>query len=457
MTEKSIPEEVHPKLTRGVPARLFPVLADTNKESRMVSIFLAILPIIPELSARLLNTVGHRLGKRSSVTTYTEITFKGEKTAEKKHDNRPDGFIAVKSSSKIWEALVEAKIGNNNLEQNQVERYLELAKANDVSALITISNQFVTSADHSPLPIKKQLTRKVDLFHWSWMYIRTECENLRDQNVLDSAEQLYVLNQFIELLDDKGTGIGRYTQMPPDWEDVVAMATNKQAIAKSSEKANKVVQGWFQELRDATLMLSRNVGQEVSQRVERAHMADANKRIKDAIAQLCDQSTLSGKFRVPDAAADIELEVDLAGKAVTVLMQLKAPTDKASTSARVNWLLRMLKKDDERMFVRANWPGRRVPSERSVAELRDNSKAFDEPGNSTVPHSFDVILRTNSSRRFGNKVIIEVIENLLTDYYSLIGQYLRAWQPPPPKPKARKEESKEGDGLQDSEVDSAEE
>lgn len=441
MTIKKAIVDVHPKLTQGAPARLFPVLADSSKEGRMASIFLALLPVIPELSRQLFSTLGYSLLKRSTIETFTEVIFKGEKEASvKKSTDRPDGFISVKSGSKVWEALIEAKIGKNDLEQTQVERYLELAKANNVNAVITISNQFVTSADHSPLPIKKTLTKKVSLYHWSWMFIRTVCENIRDQKILESSEQQYVLCQFIELLGDKGTGIERYTQMPACWDEIVTMATNKQPIAKSNECANEVVQGWMSELRDATLMLTRDVGEEVKQPLERSHRSDHAQRVKDGVAQLSEQSTLTGAFRIPDAASDMLLEVDLAGKAVSVSMILKAPTDKASSSARVNWLLRMLKKDDDRMFIRANWPGRRVPSERSVTELRANSKAFDEPGNNATPHSFEVILRTNATKRFGRKVIIEVVESMLTDYYDLIGQHLREWQPPPPKPKQRKEE-----------------
>lgn len=44
--------------------------------------------------------------------------------------------------------MVEAKIGKGEICSEQIERYLNLAKANGIDAIITLSNQFVARADH---------------------------------------------------------------------------------------------------------------------------------------------------------------------------------------------------------------------------------------------------------------------------------------------------------------------
>ena len=63
-------------------------------------------------------------------------------------------------------------------------------------------------------------------------------------------------------------------------------------------------------------------------------------------------------------------------RTLTFGLRLKAPLDRRSTKARVIWLLRMLPKDDPRLFVRAHWPGRADPTDKPVAQLRDDPGAI---------------------------------------------------------------------------------
>lgn len=442
MSDRSAPKHPHPKLQRGPSARLFPVLADTNREKRIASIFMAILPLVPELATQLLSTVGHRMGKRSKIDAYTEVMFKDEAGPNKKSapKDRPDALLVVHNGKNCWEALIEAKIAKEAINQNQVERYLELARTQDIDAVITISNEFVARPDHSPVVVRKTLLRKTGLYHWSWTFIRTQCEILREQD-FDNPDKLYLLNQFLQLLEDKATGIERFAQMPDGWTEVVKMVTHKQPIPKSSGEAAEVVAGWFSELRDASLMLSREVAKPVVVKIDRNHGTDPDKRLKEGIEQLCKHQTLTGTFKVPNAAADIELQADLNAKDASVGMLLKAPQDKKRTSARVNWLLRMLKEDDPRLGIRAHWPGRRLPTHQPISILRENPDAIDETASDMAPHSFEVIMLAKLGQRFGKRVFIEEVETLLTDFYWKAGQYLRAWQAPPPKPLKRGEEA----------------
>src|SRR3546814_4294733 len=52
---------------------------------------------------------------------------------------------------RTWRCLVEAKIGKAEIEAEQVERYLTIARAHKVDAVLTISNQFVALPTHSQI------------------------------------------------------------------------------------------------------------------------------------------------------------------------------------------------------------------------------------------------------------------------------------------------------------------
>lgn len=419
-------------------ARLFPVLADTSKENRMASIFLAVLPVLPELAKVLFLTLNQRIGKRAEITTLREVTFKSELERGRKVEkiNRPDGYVLLDSGRNVWDAVIEAKIGKNPIKADQVERYIKLARENNVNAVITISNEFVAYPTQSPVKISGKQLQSVDLFHWSWTFIRTQCEMLRDQGELESSEQLYILDQFIELLNDSGTGIERFNEMPEAWTEVVAKCAGNEPLRKSDETTQIVASAWISELRDASLLLSSEVAEPVTVKVEKALREDPEKRLKDIVTKLCDEQLLTGTFKVPDAAADIDVKIYVAGKHASVSMMLKAPQDKVRTSSRVNWLLRMLKEteDDELISIRAHWPGRKSATDAPIADLRVNPDLIDEAPSSAVPHSFEVVMAKHLSRQFGRRKIISEFEDLLLKFYNTVGYHLRAWQPPPPKP-----------------------
>ncbi|SDZ14353.1 hypothetical protein SAMN05444004_106206 [Jannaschia faecimaris] len=422
---KDLPEFV----ASGIDARLFPVLAETSKEKRVASIFLAVMTQIPALAQDVLGAVGVRVGKRTQVRAFTEVVLKGDSAS------RPDGLIVVDTGRTHWSALVEAKVGRNDLDDEQVQRYVELARANGIDAVITISNQFVARAEHSPAKVPKTMLRKVSLFHWSWPWLATSCEILGYRGDVRDSEQAYLLEQLNHFLAHPATGVERFTQMAPAWRDVSMAATRGEALKKTSPEVEEVVASWLAEERDLCLHLSSHVGRDVSVRIERKLADDPAARLKDRITSLTETCILTSCFRVPDCASDIDVSADMARRTVAVTMSVKAPTDRKSTKARVNWLLRMLPEDDERLRISALWPGRASATTLGISRLREEPEALKSENAAVVPHGFEVSLVATLGTRFsGRKTFIEDLEAIVPTFYDLVGVNLKAWQAPPPKP-----------------------
>jgi hypothetical protein len=421
---------IEEKLVQGEPSRLFPIVAETNKENRIASVFLALLPLLPELSKSLFQSVSLRIGARSKIQCFSEVVFKSDTDMS----SRADGLIVVTNGKKQWSALVEFKIGKAELEQEQVERYIKLAKENSIDAVLTISNQFVARADHPPIVVNKNLLKKVDLFHWSWMSIFTASRLLQLESHADT-EQKHLLDEFIRFLDHKSTGITGFDQMNKGWREVVSAAKTGGLLVRSSPEVEATVAGWLEEQRDLCLMLSRIVGKTVRQKIESKYVKDPNQRLKAEIASFCETKLLSAVFQVPDAASEINVEADLGRRTIDVSMSLKAPSDRKTTKARMNWLLRMLKSDDERIIVRAHWPSRVGYTQESIAKLRENPDAIQTQNGKLVPHSFEILLIEPLANRFsGPRTFIEDLERIVPEFYSLVGQHLKTWQPAAPKP-----------------------
>jgi hypothetical protein len=349
--------------------------------------------------------------------------------------SRPDGLIVIDTGRSRWSALVEAKIGRNELDDSQVQKYVEVARNNGIDAVITISNQFVAKADHSPINIPKTMLRKVNLYHWSWAWLATTCEVLAYQDTVEISEQMYLLEQLNEFLAHPATGVERFTQMASEWKEVVQSVSNDERLKKNSPEVAEVAASWIAEERDLCLHMSSHVGTQVQAVIERKFQNDPNARLKKQIDAVVATTQFSSSLRVPDCASDIEVCADLARKTVSCSMLVKAPGDRKSTKARLNWLLRMLGEDNDSILVRAHWPGRSLPTTKPLSVLRDDPTAIQTENSDLVPHSFEVLMVQATGKRFsGRRTFVEDLEAIVPTFYDLVGVNLKAWQAPPPKP-----------------------
>lgn len=431
-------DDISKLLARGERARLFPVLADTSKEGRTLSIFLACLEHVDDFGRAMLTGVGQRVGKRSTIETYTEVVL--QKNGEKAH--RPDGLIVLRTGSTQWAALVEAKVGNTDLTSEQIEAYLDLAKQNGVTTVLTLSNQFAPLPTHHPVQVSAGVRRKAELFHWSWMYVVTQASLLLSNGQVTDPAQRYLLNEMVRFLTHPSAGVKSFDQMPAPWTELVSRVQAGGTISANSSDAREVVGAWFQEVRDLSLIVSRQLGAEVSVRISRAHAADPGARLKATMAALAKDHCLESTLVVPDAAAPIEVRADLQKRSISVSMKLRTPAERKSTKARVTWLLRQLQRaDGSNIHVRLFWPGRAAQTQYPLGVLRENPALGAAEREGLQALSFEVLLVKDLGARFGQRRnFIAELEAAVPDFYVQVGQHLKAWQPPAPRLREEKAE-----------------
>jgi hypothetical protein len=416
-------------LISGERARLFPVLADTSKEGRTLSILLACFETVDGFGKSLLADLGIKVGARTQIQTYTEVVLKkgGDKSL------RPDGLIVLKSGNTTWTALVEAKVGNSDLNTEQLESYLEIAKLNGIDALITISNQFAPLPTHHPVQLSATSLKKATVAHWSWMYLLTHATlQLGNEDITD-REQRVILNEMVRFLLHPSAGVKGFDQMPASWTDLTNAVQAGGSISAKSDAAQEVVGAWYQETRDLSLVLSRQLGQDVSVRVSRAHLRDPALRMKNDLHVLVSEHCLRSEFDVPNTASSIEVCADIRKRSVFASMRLAAPGDRKSTKARLSWLLKQLQKSKpEGIHVRLFWPGRGSFTQHALTALREKPELADEAAK--VVSSFEVVFARDLGSRFAQrKNFIVDMEQAMSDFYEQVGQHLKAWQPQAPK------------------------
>ncbi|WP_163558014.1 hypothetical protein [Halomonas sp. NO4] len=418
---------------RAEVARLIPVTADTNREQRAASIMLAALRGVQEFRQLMLGSLGLRVGSRASLEAWTEVELEADVGAAK--SDRPDGLIVLETGRKRWLALVEAKIGNAEIGEEQLKHYLQQAKKNKVDAVLTITNQFVAMPSHHPVKVPKTMLKGVELFHWSWMYVVTQATLLLESGEITSPDQRFLLEEVLRYLGHESSGISRFDSMNREWKEVVSKVKSGAVLGKSTEEVENTVSSWHQEQRDLCLVMSRKLGRPVKLKLARAHRTDPVKRLKDDCEVLAKDKVLCCCLEVPDAAADLEVTADLTKRTIVCSMRLTAPQDKKRSTARANWLARQLPKaEPEGMFVKAIRPGRAEETQATLTKVLEDAAVLDSSVTAVVPSAFEVFYMADLAHRFaGNKVFIEELEKAVPHFYEQVGQRLRAWVAPPPK------------------------
>ncbi|MEL6415098.1 MAG: hypothetical protein AAFQ15_09195 [Pseudomonadota bacterium] len=429
-------------LAQGEEARLFPVLATTSKEGRTASIVLSCLALVAPFAEGLLASVNQRVGKRSNVSCYTEIVFKGQRSAPK---DRPDGLISITSGSKSWRALVEAKVANAVIDADQVEKYRQLAKEHSCDCVITISNQFATRPDHHPDMDVRKSRSKIPVYHWSWMHVLTQCDLLLSNAAIADREQTLLLSELRRFLSHESAGVRGFDRMPPEWTTLNKLVSSGGKIPVRSADAEAVIDAWHQETRDLSLILSRQTETVVKERLSRKHATNPVERRKDELANLRDNQTLSCELDIENAASPIQVTANLARRTVEVGMRMAAPGDKVSSKARLNWLLRQIKGEfDEELQIRANWPGRSDPTQSSFAALVEDPSLIENGKSGLTLTAFDVFFCRQMGARFAQlSNFISDLEDVVPEFYRAVGQNLSAWQQRPPRIREEKSEAED--------------
>ena len=270
--------------------------------------------------------------------TYAEVKFPS--SDESKNGNskdRPDGVLILSTGKSQWRALVEAKIDNVEIDQEQVLKYARIARECGIDAVITLSNQLTPLPTHIPYSIPKTLSNRVDFFHISWISVLTQASLiLRDKEEI-SSEQAFILEEMTHYFEHPKSGIKRFDQMNTEWRPLVVGISNGEKFSRSSPEIENTISSWHQEERDVCLLLSRRIGKHVDIRLSRKHQNDTALRLREACDWLIASYELRSIFTVPNAAGDIEVTANLERRTISCSMRLNAPGDKKRASARINW------------------------------------------------------------------------------------------------------------------------
>ena len=424
--------DIKSKLSSGQIARLIPSISDSKKEEKATSIVLAAFMAVPDFASKVLDSIGVSVNKRTKIECFTEVVFTD---MAQEGGKRPDGLIVVTSGKKVWTALVESKIGRSDIQRGQIESYLALAKQLKIDCLITLSNQFAPNPAHHPIKVSAAKTRSVELFHFSWLSIKSSAAMLVNEKGIADPDQAYLMSEVVRYLDSGSSGVEPFSRMPQSWKDLCSAIQNGATISKNSEIVLESVGAWHQLLRQLSLDLGLAIGESVAIDLTRENLRDPESLQLQEAASLKATGCLSSELSIPNAASKLSISADVARKVVFVSMKLAAPKDTKRATASINWLVRQLKnKEVNNLSIRAYWPRRMGTTIEPLNMVSQNPAILVPEGSNAMPTFIEVCRVIDLGARFkGAKTFVEDISDVIPSFYEDAGQHLSSWVAKAPK------------------------
>ncbi len=419
----------------GEVAMLIPLVK--SLEIKATSIILSCLSSVKEFAEQVLNPIGVSAGVRSKISVYTEVRFQNKFD---KINLRPDGLIVVRNGKKVWRALIESKIGSNQIEESQVRDYITIAKKSKVDAIITISNEYASLPHHHPLlsNFKKNELKSIGLYHWSWMNLVTEANHLIKQDNIEDDDQYYLLKEMVRYFIHKDSGASEFDSMNAEWPEIITAVKNDQKLLKSCEKVRNTVVAWHQESRDMCLDITKNTDVPIPAflKLSRAHINDPVKRIEDDIDQLVQNYSLTSHLDIPNTASELKVNVNISKRTISYSMSVDAPSDKKRNSAKLNWLLRQLKGiKTENIMIEGVTFGKTENRLCFLSDiLEDERNILGDSEKDYTFTAFNILMNIGIGAKFSSRkgFILDLEKNLL-EFYKNIGENLKQPVAEPPK------------------------
>lgn len=344
----------------------------------------------------------------------------------------PDGAVIVERGKSRWRALIEVKTGSVPLKDEQVTRYLDMARAHGFDCVLTISNQITAKPDESPVFVDKRKLKRMRLRHLSWWRIvTTAVVHHRFQGVSD-PDQAWILGELIAYLDHENSGASGFDDLGPKWV-AVRDAVRQGTLRGADAELHAVCKRWRQFIDYLALGLSQDLGRDIAPLRPRGQSADD--RVDTIVDGVVREGVLSGGVKVPDAVGPLALVADLRTRQVTASVTVAVPKE-GRPKTRVNWILRQLREVPPGLRIEAAFANVRETTSMMAPEALEYPGRLLSPSDpKREPRSFTLALTRpmGVKRGKGQGSFVGDTRVLLSDFYRDIVQDLRAWQPKAPR------------------------
>lgn len=414
-------------------AKMFPVnKCKLTDEINTTSLLLACLVGIKEFREGFFQSIGFNTisNKSAKLHAFTEIITDEDK-------DRPDGliFIATGKAQNVDESFFLEVKTKSELKKDQVEKYLEKCKQCKVDNLITISNDFVTTPEITPV---EGIKNRKNLFHFSWKHIATILQNAIDTGIEDE-DQIYLAKELLDFLDNH-PDISHYNRMSKTWnEDLRALIDNNLKAKEFNEISSRVASDWIQEENDICLQLRKNYNKKVDIQLNSEEKKSPQKRLDTKKTEIklenklsaiyCLSEKMNEKYFTTNREKCFTIELNLATRKFKSSIEMPVIKDK-KVNGQLNDLIRLLDKigigEEDRTVLEPVFKGNKSFSSKTFKDIKNLKDLSKNPNEIFELPSLDVELKhclitmeveLNNKELYSPTKVIEKMEDVVDIFF----------------------------------------
>ncbi|RNC91822.1 MAG: hypothetical protein ED555_01525 [Allomuricauda sp.] len=407
-------------------AKLIPTLK-TGDEMALTSIFLSTLRLVDEFRQGVFKDL--KLSRSGKLFYLTEVVFPDIS------NSRIDGMVVNITSGKVKEvAFFEMKSKTNGIDVGQVETYIKIAKSLGVRTMVTVSNEFVSNPNHSPLTIR--VPKSISLYHLSWTYILTRGQLLlfKNEHNIKDEDQIEIMREVLSYFDSPISGVVGFHSMKVGWKETLEAIKANKKLRLSDPMVEEAVVSWHQEEKDMALLLSRKLGV----LVKSTNRTDNS--LKEDIKKLAQNFVLNGNLSVKDSVSDIRIRLDFEKRTCAMSVKVTPPLNKG-TVARNSWIIRQLENSKTKSETSFNKIQKDLWLEADVKFARENLilnlndlDSLNDLTKGKEVQAFHITFLTDLGASFGSvKKFVQLMDKNVLNYYEGVVQNMTNWNKPAPK------------------------
>jgi hypothetical protein len=352
------------------------------------------------------------------LSAYIEVPF----TTADERACRPDGVVQTSRAGRTWTVLIEVKTGAAELDRQQVETYLDVARENSFDAVLTISNQIAPAPGTHPVEVDRRKLKRVALHHLSWAEVLNVAVQQRVHRGVSDPDQAWILGELIRYLEYRGSGALDMTDMGAAWvgvRDALAAGT----LRATDKGLPQVVARWEQLLRFAAIRLDRELGAGVHVNLSGKEKADPSLRIAEQSKLLVNEGQLSGSIKIPNAVGPIGVVADLRSGRISVHLDLDAPGHPRSAT-RVKWLVRQLNDASDALRIDSYAANSKTSASAMLRNLRENPDLLIEDSSRAL-RSFRVAATSPIGAK--RNAFVDSVLGSIDGFYATVVQQIKPW------------------------------
>ena len=280
------------------------------------------------------------------------------------------------------------KTGSADLQTEQVNRYLDLAREHGFDAVVTISNQITARATDSPVALDKRKAKRVGVYHLSWWRIITEAVLQHRFRGVTDPDQAWILGELIAYLDHENSGASGFRDMGQSWVSV-RDAARQGTLRAADKEVRAVAERWEQFVDYLALGLSQDLGRDVSA------VRPRRQTLRERLDRLVQELAETGALRCPPRAGRdpaARIVADLKARQLTTSVVVQAPREGRAT-ARINWLLRQLHDAPPDVRLTVGFANTRETTSLLLSEAREYPQRLLSPSDAKrEPRTFELAM-----------------------------------------------------------------